>query len=298
MVYMEGSSKMEIIRTRAALTSQIKKWKQQGKTIGFVPTMGYLHDGHLQLVRQAKKENDVVVMSIFVNPTQFGPNEDFKTYPRDAQHDSIAAEKAQVDLLFMPAVETLYPDTLTMKPHVIRRVAVLDGAERAGHFDGVVTVLMKLFQLVMPTRAYFGQKDAQQVAVVKGFVRDYFFSVEIIVVPTVRETDGLAKSSRNIYLTTTERQEAPIIHQALLLGKQLIRNGEKDESVIIQAMQAKINTQTSHEKIAYLAIYSYPEFETVTDWKAPLIIAAAVKYSKARLIDNELINEEEAMNDV
>lgn len=286
---------MEVIRTREALAAHIAKWKKQDKSIGFVPTMGYLHEGHMQLVKRAKAENDCVVMSVFVNPTQFGPNEDFDAYPRDEARDIATAEENHVDLLFMPSVEELYPEPLSMKPHVERRVAVLDGAERAGHFDGVVTVLMKLFHLMSPNRAYFGQKDAQQVAVVEGFVRDYFFPLTIVVVPTVREADGLAKSSRNVYLSKKERSEAPIIHQALLLGRQLIESGETNESVIVQAMTDRINSQKSHEKIAYLAIYSYPEFEAVHDWQAPLIIAAAVKYSKARLIDNELINKEEAI---
>lgn len=286
---------MEVIRTREALAAHIAKWKKQDKSIGFVPTMGYLHEGHMQLVKRAKAENDCVVMSVFVNPTQFGPNEDFDAYPRDEARDIATAEENHVDLLFMPSAEELYPEPLSMKPHVERRVAVLDGAERAGHFDGVVTVLMKLFHLMSPNRAYFGQKDAQQVAVVEGFVRDYFFPLTIVVVPTVREADGLAKSSRNVYLSKKERSEAPIIHQALLLGRQLIESGETNESVIVQAMTDRINSQKSHEKIAYLAIYSYPEFEAVHDWQAPLIIAAAVKYSKARLIDNELINKEEAI---
>ncbi|MBC1922362.1 pantoate--beta-alanine ligase [Listeria grayi] len=286
---------MEVIRTREALAAHIAKWKKQDKAIGFVPTMGYLHEGHMQLVKRAKAENDCVVMSVFVNPTQFGPNEDFDAYPRDEARDIATAEENHVDLLFMPSAEELYPEPLSMKLHVERRVAVLDGAERAGHFDGVVTVLMKLFHLMSPNRAYFGQKDAQQVAVVEGFVRDYFFPLTIVVVPTVREADGLAKSSRNVYLSKKERSEAPIIHQALLLGRQLIESGETNESVIVQAMTDKINSQKSHEKIAYLAIYSYPEFEAVHDWQAPLIIAAAVKYSKARLIDNELINKEEAI---
>ncbi|MBC1994056.1 pantoate--beta-alanine ligase [Listeria seeligeri] len=281
---------MQIIRNRQTLIDAITEQKKSNKTIGFVPTMGFLHEGHMTLVSHARKENDCVVMSVFVNPTQFGPNEDFDAYPRDEAHDAKFAESGGVDILFIPSVEEMYPAELATKLHVEKRVSVLDGADREGHFDGVVTVLTKLFHLVNPDNAYFGQKDAQQVAVVSGLVEDYFFSVNLRVIATVREQDGLAKSSRNVYLSDLERKEAPVIHAALQLGRNLIEAGETNESKIIQQMTAKINEQTAHEKIAYLAIYSYPEFTPVTDWTKGIIIAAAVKYSKARLIDNELIN--------
>lgn len=281
---------MLIIRNRQELKEAILKQKKANKTIGFVPTMGFLHEGHMTLVSHARKETDFVVMSVFVNPTQFGPNEDFDAYPRDEEHDAKLAEEGGVDILFVPTVEEIYPTELATKLHVIKRVSVLDGADREGHFDGVVTVLTKLFHLVNPDNAYFGQKDAQQVAVVSGLVEDYFFPVNLRIIPTVREADGLARSSRNVYLTETERKEAPVIHAALQLGRQLIESGETDEAKIVQVMTDKINEQTSHEKIAYLALYSYPEFTPVTDWTKGIIIAAAVKYSKARLIDNELIN--------
>lgn len=281
---------MLIIRNKQALKEAILKETQVNKTIGFVPTMGFLHEGHMTLVKHARKENDVVVMSVFVNPTQFGPNEDFDAYPRDEAHDAKLAEEGGVDILFVPSVEEIYPVELATKLHVIKRVSVLDGADREGHFDGVVTVLTKLFHLVNPNNAYFGQKDAQQVAVVSGLVEDYFFSVNLRIISTVREADGLAKSSRNVYLTDKERKEAPVIHAALQLGRQLIESGETDETKIVQMMTDKINEQTAHEKIAYLALYAYPYFTPVTDWSKGIIIAAAVKYSKARLIDNELIN--------
>ncbi|MBC2183277.1 pantoate--beta-alanine ligase [Listeria sp. FSL L7-0233] len=281
---------MLIIRNKQELKEAILKQKQANKTIGFVPTMGFLHEGHMTLVSHARKENDFVVMSVFVNPTQFGPNEDFDAYPRDEAHDAELAEQGGVDILFIPTVEEIYPTELATKLHVVKRVSVLDGADREGHFDGVVTVLTKLFHLVNPDNAYFGQKDAQQVAVVSGLVEDYFFPVNLRIIATVREADGLAKSSRNVYLTETERQEAPVIHAALQMGRALIESGETDEQKIVQVMTDKINEQTSHEKIAYLALYAYPEFTPVTDWSKGIIIAAAVKYSKARLIDNELIN--------
>ncbi|WP_271002603.1 pantoate--beta-alanine ligase [Listeria seeligeri] len=281
---------MQIIRNRQTLIDAITEQKKSNKTIGFVPTMGFLHEGHMTLVSHARKENDCVVMSVFVNPIQFGPNEDFDAYPRDEAHDAKLAESGGVDILFIPTVEEMYPAELATKLHVEKRISVLDGADREGHFDGVVTVLTKLFHLVNPDNAYFGQKDAQQVAVVSGLVEDYFFPVNLRVIATVREQDGLAKSSRNVYLSDLERKEAPVIHAALQLGRNLIEAGETNESKIIQQMTAKINEQTAHEKIAYLAIYSYPEFTPVTDWTKGIIIAAAVKYSKARLIDNELIN--------
>lgn len=281
---------MLIIRSRKELQEAIINQKKANQTIGFVPTMGFLHEGHMSLVSHARRENDFVVMSVFVNPTQFGPNEDFDAYPRDEVHDSTLAEQGGVDILFIPSVEEIYPGELTTKLHVEKRVSVLDGADREGHFDGVVTVLTKLFHLVSPNNAYFGQKDAQQVAVVSGLVEDYFFPVNLRIIPTVREADGLAKSSRNVYLSELERKEAPVIHKALTLGRSLIESGVTNETNIIQQMTATINQQTAHEKIAYLAIYSYPEFTPVTDWTKGIIIAAAVKYSKARLIDNELIN--------
>ncbi|EAG9054232.1 pantoate--beta-alanine ligase [Listeria monocytogenes] len=277
---------MLIIRNKQDLKEAILEQKKANKTIGYVPTMGFLHEGHMTLVSHARKETDFVVMSVFVNPTQFGPNEDFDAYPRDEAHDAKLAEEGGVDILFVPTVEEIYPTKL----HVIKRVSVLDGADREGHFDGVVTVLTKLFHLVNPDNAYFGQKDAQQVAVVSGLVEDYFFPINLRIIATVREADGLAKSSRNVYLTEKERKEAPVIHEALQLGRELIESGETNEAKIVQVMTDKINEQPSHENIAYLALYSYPEFTPVTDWTKGIIIAAAVKYSKARLIDNELIN--------
>ncbi|HAB7744865.1 TPA_asm: pantoate--beta-alanine ligase [Listeria monocytogenes] len=281
---------MLIIRNKQDLKEAILEQKKANKTIGYVPTMGFLHEGHMTLVSHARKETDFVVMSVFVNPTQFGPNEDFDAYPRDEAHDAKLAKEGGVNILFVPTVEEIYPTELATKLHVTKRVSVLDGADREGHFDGVVTVLTKLFHLVNPDNAYFGQKDAQQVAVVSGLVEDYFFPINLRIIATVREADGLAKSSRNVYLTEKERKEAPVIHEALQLGRELIESGETNEAKIVQVMTDKINEQPSHENIAYLALYSYPEFTPVTDWTKGIIIAAAVKYSKARLIDNELIN--------
>ncbi|MBC1398185.1 pantoate--beta-alanine ligase [Listeria fleischmannii] len=276
---------MRIVRTRQELHQSIKSL--EAGSIGFVPTMGYLHEGHLALIQKAKVENDFVVMSIFVNPLQFGPNEDLTAYPRDEKHDLKLAEEQGVDILFLPNVSEIYPTPLSTTIHVEKRVDVLDGEKRPGHFDGVATVLFKLFHLVMPNRAYFGQKDAQQLAIVEALVEDYFLPITIRRVETVREADGLAKSSRNINLTVDERKEAPIIHQALLAGKKCILDGVEEETTILAEVQKTLGKVT--KKVDYLALYEYPSFKTVTDFSSTLILAIAVQYEKARLIDNELI---------
>lgn len=282
-----GANDMKIIRNIEALRVAVASNKKEQKTIGFVPTMGFLHEGHMALVKAAKAENDIVVMSIFVNPTQFGPNEDFESYPRDEVRDTSLAEKNGVDILFLPSVETMYPESLTATIHAQKRVSVLDGATREGHFDGVLTVLAKLFHLVQPDGAYFGQKDAQQVAVVQGFVADYFLPLKVRVIPTVREQDGLAKSSRNVYLTEQERADAPVIHLALRRARMELE--EKDKTSVLANIRAIVNQKKTHEKIVYLDMYQYPSFEPVEDWEKPIIIAICVQYSKARLIDNEII---------
>lgn len=282
-----GANDMKIIRNIEALRAVVASSKKERKTIGFVPTMGFLHEGHMALVKAAKAENDIVVMSIFVNPTQFGPNEDFESYPRDEARDTSLAEQNGIDILFLPSVETMYPESLTATIHAQKRVSVLDGATREGHFDGVLTVLAKLFHLVQPDGAYFGQKDAQQVAVVQGFVADYFLPLKVRVIPTVREQDGLAKSSRNVYLTEQERADAPVIHMALRRARMEVK--EKDKTRVLANIRAIVNQKKTHEKIVYLDMYQYPSFEPVEDWEKPIIIAICVQYSKARLIDNEII---------
>ncbi len=276
---------MKIVRTKTELRSTLLDVNSD--SIGFVPTMGYLHEGHLRLVREARRENDVVVMSIFVNPAQFGPNEDLEAYPRDEKRDIKRASEAGVAILFLPSVSEMYPSELSVELHVKRRVDVLDGAKRPGHFDGVVTVLLKLFHLIGSCRAYFGQKDAQQIAVVEGLVQDYFLPVIICRVATVRERDGLAMSSRNVNLSIAERSEAPIIHQALLAGRKCILEGERDESVILAEVRAVLGDVAM--KLDYLALYEYPDFTAVSDDSKSLILAIAVQYERARLIDNEII---------
>lgn len=283
-----GANEMKIIRDIETLKLAIALHKKNGRTIGFVPTMGYLHEGHLALAKAANEENDVVVMSIFVNPTQFGPTEDFESYPRDEMRDKSFAEEHGIDILFLPSVEMMYPDRLTATIHAKRRISVLDGALREGHFDGVLTILAKFFHLVQPDSAYFGQKDAQQVAVVQGFVADYFFPLVIRIIPTVREEDGLAKSSRNVYLTEQERKEASTIHEALLKARNEVVE-LRDQAGILANIRTIINRNRSHKKIVYLDMYQYPSFEAIEDWEKPIVIAICVQYSKARLIDNEII---------
>ncbi|MCD8501750.1 MAG: pantoate--beta-alanine ligase [Bacillaceae bacterium] len=267
------------------LQFQIHQVKQQGKTIGFVPTMGYLHEGHLHLIRQARKANDFVVLSIFVNPLQFGPNEDFDRYPRDFENDEKLAREAEVDLIFYPDVKEMYPTPLSSIIKVEKGVDVLCGKSRPGHFDGVATVVMKLFNLVQPNCAYFGMKDAQQVAVIETMIKDYNIPVQLVKCETLRENDGLAKSSRNVYLSKEERALAPKIYEALQYGVQLIHMGEINVSKIKQKISQFLN---SHAKgsLDYIDILSYPHLEDLESLEGEIIIAVAIKYSQARLIDN------------
>ena len=208
---------MKVVKTIAELKDIVHSVKAQGQTIGLVPTMGYLHEGHLTLATKASQDNDVVMMSIFVNPTQFGPNEDFDSYPRDLPRDVKLAQSVGVDVIFAPSVEEMYPTDGGIRIYAGRQATILCGASRPGHFDGVLQVVAKLFHLAEPTRAYFGQKDAQQVAIISTMVRDFNFPLDICVVPVVREEDGLAKSSRNVYLTEQDRREAPAIYAAYKL---------------------------------------------------------------------------------
>ncbi|MGY3714090.1 pantoate--beta-alanine ligase [Sutcliffiella cohnii] len=258
--------------------------KKSGKRIGFVPTMGFLHEGHLQLVRKAREHNDIVVLSIFVNPLQFGPNEDFEAYPRDIERDEMLAKEAGVDYLFYPSVEEMYKEKRTSVIQVVERSNVLCGVNRVGHFDGVATVVIKLFNIVLPDKAYFGMKDAQQVAVLEGVIEDYNIPVAIERVPTVREEDGLAKSSRNVYLTNEERAEAPVLYQALHLGKQLLLEG-KTTNFVKNSIKEMIEKETTGH-IEYIEVLTYPDLKSKSRNDKELIIALAVKFSKARLIDN------------
>jgi len=276
---------MIVITNIFEMHKKMNDLRLQGKTIGFVPTMGYLHEGHVSLLNEARQQNDVVVLSIFVNPLQFGPNEDYERYPRDIERDEQIAKQAGVDVLFYPDVKEMYPKPLSIKTVVTKRVHVLCGKSRPGHFDGVAAVLMKLFNIVMPHRAYFGMKDAQQVAVVDGLIRDFNFPINLVPVPTVREEDGLAKSSRNIYLSEKERQEAPALYRSLQLAKEAIQEGERNPLVIKQIVTDYIIANTS-AKIDYVDLYTYPELEEIEEIAGKIIIAIAVRFTNARLIDN------------
>jgi len=280
---------MKVITTIKDMQQEMKKEKQLGRSIGFVPTMGYLHEGHATLLGAARTENEVVALSIFVNPTQFGPNEDFDTYPRDFERDERVAKEANVDYLFYPSVEEMYKSSRSVAITVTDRVDVLCGQKRPGHFDGVATVLTKLFHIVTPDRAYFGKKDAQQVAVVDGLIEDFNFPVELRAVDTVREADGLAKSSRNVYLTDKEREEAPVLFKSLQSALQLLESGEKHVEIIKQTIRKEIEQHTSG-KVDYIEVYTYPELKTIKQAAGKIIIALAVQFSKARLIDNVIVD--------
>lgn len=278
---------MKIITTIQDMQEIVKEIKIN-HSIGYVPTMGYLHEGHQQLIREARRANDVVVVSIFVNPLQFGPNEDFDAYPRDIERDRKICLEEGVDFIFQPSVEEMYPSSMSVKMLVQARTNVLCGESRPGHFDGVATVLTKLFHIISPDRVYLGMKDAQQVAVVEGLVKDMNFPVELVPVATVREADGLAKSSRNVYLSASERNQAPILYQSLLRAKDSIESGERDKNSVICTMSKMIQEETDGI-IDYIEIYSFPDLKTIETLEGKIIVALAVKFSKARLIDNLIL---------
>ncbi|WP_100331395.1 pantoate--beta-alanine ligase [Bacillus xiapuensis] len=280
---------MRVIRKITELRAFVQAQKASGCSIGLVPTMGYLHEGHLALARKAREDNETVIMTIFVNPLQFGPAEDFDSYPRDLARDRLQAEAAGVDLLFAPEVEEMYPKQPAAALKVLARTNCLCGKKRPGHFDGVATVLTKLFHLMQPDRAYFGMKDAQQAAVIEGMVESLNFPLEVVTVETVREADGLAKSSRNVHLTPEEREAAPQIYQALLKGQRMIEQGERHPAPIIQEIASHLQ-KYSRAAIDYVELLSYPELEPVKTIQGKIILAAAVKYSAARLIDNIVMN--------
>ena len=274
---------MKVVETIA----EMKKLRRKlAELVGFVPTMGYLHDGHLSLVKRAKAENTTVVVSIFVNPTQFGPQEDFRTYPRDNPRDLAMLEKMKTDIVFMPSAAEMYPPRFSSWVDVEKVTERLEGAVRPGHFRGVATVVAKLFNIVEPTRAYFGQKDAQQVVVIKKMVMDLNMNLEVIACPTVRKPDGLAMSSRNTYLKPDERQAATVLYQALNLAQQLWSQGEKDAERIRQAMRQLIQKQPLAEKIDYISVADAETLEELDKINPPALVSLAVKIGKPRLIDN------------
>lgn len=253
--------------------------------VGFVPTMGYLHEGHLVLVRRAKAENEVAVASIFVNPTQFGPKEDFARYPRDPERDLALLKKEKTDLVFMPSAEEVYPEGCSTWVDVEKVTERLEGAARPGHFRGVATVVAKLFNIVEPTRAYFGQKDAQQVVVVRKMVADLNMNLEVVVVTTHREPDGLAMSSRNVYLNPQERQAALVVWKSLNLAQQLWSQGERKAEILRQQMADLIRGEPL-ARIDYISIANPETLEELTEIKQPALVSLAVYVGKTRLIDN------------
>jgi pantoate--beta-alanine ligase len=254
-------------------------------TIGFVPTMGYLHEGHLFLARRAKAENDVSVVSIFVNPTQFGPKEDFARYPRDPERDLALLEKERTDLVLMPPVEEMYPPGISTWVDVEGVTKRLEGAARPGHFRGVTTVVAKLFNIVEPTRAYFGQKDAQQAMVIQKMVTDLNMNLEVVVVPTQREPDGLAMSSRNVYLNPEERQAAVVLWKSMSLAQGLWQKGERDAEKLRHDMVALINKEPL-ARVDYVSIADPLTLDELSHIKGSALVSMAVYFGKTRLIDN------------
>ncbi|KLO23607.1 pantoate--beta-alanine ligase [Marinitoga sp. 1155] len=279
---------MEIINNINKMKNIRNELIKKGKTIGFVPTMGYLHKGHLSLVEQARKDNDIVIVSIFVNPTQFGPNEDFDRYPRDMERDMEMLKPFNVDYIFHPSVEEIYPENYSTYVEEIKLTKVLCGKSRPGHFKGVTTIVSKLFNIVRPTRAYFGQKDAQQFRVLRKMVNDLNMDVQMIEMPIIREHDGLAMSSRNIYLSKEERIQALALNKSLKKAKELYENGEKSAKKIKTEMQ-KIFNEYPLVKVDYIEIVDEYTLENVENISDKVLIAVAAFVGKARLIDNIIL---------
>ena len=280
---------MKIVGTVKEVREQVKEWKKQGLSVGFVPTMGYLHEGHKSLMDAARKGNDKVVVSIFVNPMQFGPTEDLATYPRDLDHDAALCESAGVDLIFHPEAEEMYEKDFCTFVDMTGLTEGLCGKTRPIHFRGVCTVVNKLFNIVTPDHAYFGQKDGQQLAVIKRMVRDLNMDIEIVGCPIVREEDGLAKSSRNTYLSPEERKAALILSKTVALGKELAKT-EKDANKVVEAMKKNIETEPL-AKIDYVEAVDALSMVPVEKLEGTCMLAMAVYIGKTRLIDNTLINE-------
>lgn len=274
---------MQVTKTAEETRALVKNWKKEGKTVGLVPTMGFLHEGHASLIKKCREENDIVVVSDFVNPTQFGPTEDLAAYPRDFERDSALCESLGADLIFNPEPENMYAD-----PHAFVSIDLLSdtlcGKTRPIHFKGVCTVVSKLFNIVTPDRAYFGQKDAQQLAIIRKMVKDLNFDVQIVGCPIVREEDGLAKSSRNTYLNTEERKAALCLSRAVAAGKKTIHPGADAEEVLA-AMRAVIETEPL-AKIDYVSVVDALTMQPVAKVDRDVLIAMAVYIGKTRLIDN------------
>lgn len=280
---------IKVVSTVCETRAQVKEWKNQGLTVGLVPTMGYLHEGHQSLIKKAVEENDRVVVSVFVNPIQFAPNEDLETYPRDLEADKRLCDSTGADLIFHPTPDEMYPDGFSTHIQMDNLTKELCGKTRPTHFGGVCTVVGKLFNIVQPDKAYFGQKDAQQLAIIKRMVRDLNFDIEIVGCPIIREPDGLAKSSRNTYLSADERKAALILSKAIKLGKEMVEGGERNAQTIIKAMTDKINTEPL-ARIDYVNVVDALSIEPLDVVKGEVLVAIAVYIGKTRLIDNFIIN--------
>lgn len=276
---------MQIEKTVAGVKAQVKAWKKEGLSVGLVPTMGYLHEGHKSLIERAVKENDRVVVSVFVNPTQFGPTEDLESYPRDLNADSILCEDAGAALIFAPEVSEMYAKDFTTYVNMSGVTAELCGKSRPIHFRGVCTVVNKLFNIATPDRAYFGEKDAQQLAVIRRMVRDLNMNVEVVGCPIIREADGLAKSSRNTYLSAQERQAALVLSRAINAGKAMVQSGEKDGEKVLDEMK-RIISEEPLARIDYVEMVKWDTIEIHHTVDCPVLVAIAVFIGKTRLIDN------------
>ncbi len=279
---------MKVVHTIKEVREIVKEWKKEGLSVGFVPTMGYLHEGHKSLILKSVSQNDRTVVSDFVNPTQFGPTEDLARYPRDLKRDSELVESAGADLLFNPEPSEMYPPHFTTTVNTTEVTEHLCGARRPVHFGGVCQVLTKLFNIVTPDRAYFGQKDAQQLAVVRRFVRDLNFDIEIIGCPIVREDDGLAKSSRNTYLSPEERKAAVILYKSLMKGKALIEAGERSSKKVIDEITKVLNTEPL-AKVDYVSVVDNENIQPIDTIKGEVLVAIAVYIGTTREIDNFII---------
>jgi len=280
---------MKVINEVDKMKTYARIMKKQNKMIGFIPTMGYLHEGHLSLIRAARKQSDLVVLSIFVNPIQFGPNEDYKKYPRDISKDEELARLCGVDVIFYPDKNEMYPKGYSTYVDVEKLTEGLCGETRPGHFRGVTTVVLKLFEIVRPDIAYFGQKDAQQAFVIKKMIEDLNLDVVLKILPTVREEDGLALSSRNTYLSGQEREDGALLYQSLNLARDLVLSGEKDAKKIVKKMKDLLSS-SQNIKIDYISISDTKNIEEVSSVRGEVLIAVACFMGSTRLIDNVILN--------
>lgn len=280
---------IEIKSSPIEIRNQVKEWRKQGLTVGLVPTMGYLHEGHQSLIKKSVEQNDKTVVSVFVNPIQFGPNEDLATYPRDLDRDARLCEETGADLIFHPEPSDMYEDDFCTFVDMDRVTKNLCGKTRPTHFRGVCTVCSKLFHIVGPDRAYFGQKDAQQLAVIRRMVRDLNFDLEIVGCPIIREEDGLAKSSRNTYLSPQEREAATVLHKALMIGRKAIEDGENNTTIVKELIRQTIEAEPLSQ-IDYVEIVDFDSIEPIDEIRQNTLIAVAVYIGSTRLIDNEIIS--------